>query len=66
MTHLSIIIARAANGVIGDRTQWIMRNIARHGAVVVILGDDDVGRLIPAKLAELFEETSGQDRKRAA
>ena len=41
---------------IDDRAQWIMRNVAGYRAVIVILGDDDVGGLFPAKLAELFDD----------
>jgi hypothetical protein len=38
---------------IDDGSQRIMCDVAGHGAVIVILGDDDVGRVFPAELAEL-------------
>ena len=33
-----------------------MGEIARHRAVIVILRDDDIGGLIPAKLADFFND----------
>ena len=44
------------DAAIDDCPQWIMCNVTGHRAVIVILGDDDVGGLFPAELAELFDD----------
>src|SRR5215468_7861008 len=49
-----------ANAALGDPAEREMRDITGDGAVIVILRDDDVGRLLPAELSNLVDD-SAQD-----
>src|SRR3954465_8830917 len=47
-----------ANASVRDATQRKVLEIARHAAVTVVLGDDDVRRPLPSELTELIDNAS--------
>ena len=44
------------DAAINDCPQWIISNVTGHRAVIVILGNDDVRRLLPAEPAQFFDD----------